>query len=81
MAVSGNEMFMKIQVRDYGLGISEGEEHRIFQRFYRGKLVTTQAGFGIGLYLAREIVSLHGGFLTAKRMRPGLLMEIRIPIC
>lgn len=81
VAVSGNEMFMKIQVRDYGLGISEGEEHRIFQRFYRGKLVTTQAGFGIGLYLAREIVSLHGGFLTAKRMRPGLLMEIRIPIC
>lgn len=80
-AVSENEMFMKIRVRDYGLGISEGEEHKIFQRFYRGKLVTTQAGFGIGLYLAREIVGLHRGFLTAKRMRPGLLMEIRIPVC
>lgn len=81
VAVSENEMFMKIRVRDYGLGISEGEEHKIFQRFYRGKLVTTQAGFGIGLYLAREIVGLHRGFLTAKRMRPGLLMEIRIPVC
>ena len=81
VTVSENEMFMKIRVRDYGLGISEGEEHRIFQRFYRGKLVTTQAGFGIGLYLARKIVGLHGGFLTAKRMRPGLLMEIRIPVC
>lgn len=81
VTVSENEMFMKIRVRDYGLGISEGEENKIFQRFYRGRLVTTQAGFGIGLYLAREIVSLHGGFLTARRMKQGLLMEIRIPVC
>lgn len=81
VTVSENEMFMKIRVRDYGLGISEGEEHRIFQRFYRGKLVTTQAGFGIGLYLAREIVNLHGGFLIAKRMSPGVSMEVRIPVC
>ena len=56
------------------------EENRIFRRFYRGKRVTTQAGFGIGLYLAREIVSLHGGFLLAKRMEPGLLMEISLPV-
>ena len=81
VTVSENEMFMNIRVRDYGLGISEGEENKIFQRFYRGRLVTTQAGFGIGLYLAREIVSLHGGFLTARRMKQGLLMEIRIPVC
>lgn len=81
VTVSENEMFMKIRVRDYGLGISEGEEHRIFQRFYRGKLVTTQAGFGIGLYLAREIVNLHGGFLIAKRMSPGVSLEVRIPVC
>lgn len=81
VTVSENKMFMKIRVRDYGLGISEGEENKIFQRFYRGRLVTTQAGFGIGLYLAREIVSLHGGFLTARRMKAGLLMEIRIPVC
>lgn len=81
VTVSENEMFMKIRVRDYGLGISEGEEHKIFQRFYRGKLVTTQAGFGIGLYLAREIVNLHGGFLIAKRMSPGVSLEVRIPVC
>ena len=54
-------------------------ENQIFRRFYRGNRVTTQAGFGIGLYLAREIVSRHGGFLLAKRMEPGLQMEISIP--
>lgn len=79
--VSENEMFLKIQVRDYGIGIREGEENKIFQRFYRGEFVTTQEGFGIGLYLARKIVNLHGGFLTAKRMQPGLVMEMRIPVC
>lgn len=31
-----------------------------------GRRVTVQRGFGIGLYLAREIIHLHGGFLTAQ---------------
>lgn len=75
-SVVENEMFLKIRVRDFGLGIDPGEENRIFRRFYRGNRVTNQSGFGIGLYLAREIVSLHGGFLVANRMEPGLQMEI-----
>ena len=31
------EMFYKIQIRDYGIGIRDGEENKIFQRFYRGE--------------------------------------------
>lgn len=79
VSMSENEMFLKIQIRDYGIGIEVGEEHQIFQRFYRGKRVTAQEGFGIGLYLAREIVIRHGGFLAAKRMHPGLMLEARFP--
>ena len=79
LSVCENEMFTKIRVRDFGLGIDPGEENRIFRRFYRGNRVTVQQGFGIGLYLARKIVGLHGGFLLAKRMEPGLLMEISLP--
>ena len=75
-----NEMFTKFQVRDHGLGIEAGEENQIFQRFYRGRRVTVQEGFGIGLYLAREIIRLHGGFVTAKRMEPGLLIEVDLPL-
>ena len=75
-----NEMFTKFQVRDYGLGIEAGEENQIFRRFYRGSRVTVQEGFGIGLYLAREVIRLHGGFVTAKRMDPGLLIEVNLPI-
>lgn len=75
-----NEMLLKLSVRDYGIGIDPGEENRIFQRFYRGKRVTNQEGFGIGLYLTRQIVNLHGGFVTARRMHPGLLIEINLPV-
>lgn len=75
-----NEMYLKLQVRDYGIGIEEGEENQIFQRFYRGRRVTVQEGFGIELYLAREIIHLHGGFLTAKRADFGLLMEVNLPL-
>lgn len=75
-----DEMFMKIQVRDHGLGIEAGEENQIFRRFYRGSRVTVQEGFGLGLYLAREIIRLHGGFVMAKRMEPGLLIEVNLPL-
>ena len=75
-----NELYFKLQVRDHGIGIEEGEENLIFRRFYRGRRVTIQEGFGIGLYLAREIIHLHGGFLTAKRADFGLIMEVNLPL-
>ena len=70
------EMFYKIQVRDYGIGIRDGEENKIFQRFYRGEQARGQEGCGIGLYLSREIVLLQ----KAKQMKPGLLIEVNLPV-
>ena len=80
VSLKQNEMYLKLQVRDYGIGIDTGEESQIFRRFYRGRRVTGQEGFGIGLYLAREIINLHGGFMTARRMDPGLLIEMNLPV-
>ena len=80
VSLKQNEMYLKLQVRDYGIGIDAGEENQIFRRFYRGRRVTRQDGFGIGLYLAREIINLHGGFMLSKRMNPGLLIEMNLPV-
>ena len=74
------EMFNKIQVRDYGIGIRDGEENKIFQRFYRGEQARGQEGCGIGLYLSREIVLLQKGMIKAKQMNPGFLIEVNLPI-
>lgn len=75
-----NEMFAEISVRDFGMGIEQGEENLIFQRFYRGKKVTSQEGFGLGLYLAREIVLQHQGFMKVTRQEKGMKISIFLPI-
>lgn len=74
-----NEMYTKISVLDRGCGICEGEEGKIFGRFYRGKGTEGQPGFGLGLYLSREIVLLHGGFIKARRKSRGLEISIFLP--
>ncbi len=74
-----NEMFVRIEVRDQGIGIDEGEESLVFRRFYRGNRATGSQGFGLGLYLAREIVMRHGGFMKLKRLEPGLSAGIWLP--
>ena len=74
------EMFYKIQIRDYGIGIKDGEENKIFQRFYRGEQTRGQEGCGIGLYLSREIALLQKGMIKAKQMNPGFLIEVNLPI-
>ena len=45
---------------DTGKGISESNQAAIFRRFYREEEVHDQQGVGIGLYLAREIVTRQG---------------------
>lgn len=57
------EMFVRIDISDTGIGISEEEQPRIFTRFYRSENVKTQDGVGIGLYLARQIISGEGGYI------------------
>ena len=79
ITVVRNEMFTEIRVCDWGRGIEEGEENLVFGRFYRGKNVSGEKGFGLGLYLAREIVHQHGGFLRLKRQEPGLSVSIYLP--
>ncbi len=57
------EMFVRIDISDTGTGISESEQSKIFTRFYRSKNVRKQEGVGIGLYLARQIISGEGGYI------------------
>ena len=57
---------MQISVRDQGIGISPEDCEKIFLKFYRASNSETasRSGHGLGLYLARQIVSLHHGTLT-----------------
>lgn len=59
---------VQVSVADEGMGISEDDLPRIFDRFYRVKANVAKhiAGFGIGLYLCREIVREHNGDIRAE---------------
>lgn len=60
------ESFVCIQVQDQGIGIKEEEQGMVFERFYRSKSVSSEPGFGIGLYLVREVLSKQGGYVKIK---------------
>ena len=52
-----------VSVEDSGIGISKADQEKIFERFYRveGKNEKTFPGFGIGLFIASEIIQRHNG--------------------
>jgi len=54
---------LEVSVCDTGRGIPLGQQERIFERLYQIKTgeATTDQGLGLGLYLCRELVRLHGG--------------------
>lgn len=71
-----------LTVRDTGVGISDGELPKIFDRFHRvrGARARTHEGTGIGLALVRELVQLHGGTVTAGSVEgSGSVMTVTLP--
>lgn len=57
------QLFCRLDIRDTGCGISPEEQAKVFARFYRSPDQHQKEGVGIGLYLAREILSQQGGYI------------------
>lgn len=74
------DMFARIDIEDNGMGINEDEISKLFGRFYRGKNTGDIEGIGIGLYLTREIISKHGGYIKAKSKKDGSIFSLFLPI-
>ena len=68
--VRAYELFCRVDVTDTGVGLSEEEQAKVFQRFYRGRDAREEEGVGIGLYLVRQIVTGQGGYVKVTS-RPG----------
>ncbi len=58
--------YVKIEVKDYGIGIDQAEINKIFERLYRGDKSRLTKGHGLGLSLVKAIVELHNGKLSVK---------------
>jgi two-component system, NtrC family, sensor histidine kinase HydH len=65
-----------ITVRDFGSGITPGEEKKIFSPFY----TTRTTGTGLGLAVAQRVVEMHGGTIVASNHPDGgAVFRITLP--
>jgi two-component system, OmpR family, sensor histidine kinase KdpD len=62
--------YLRIEVEDRGHGIPEGDEERVFDKFYLVQVPAGLGGTGLGLSVCRGIVEAHGGRIMAKN-NPG----------
>ena len=70
-----------LRVRDHGVGIAEADRERIFSRYERAVSTRHFGGFGLGLYLSREIVSAHGGRISVEsRLGEGATFIVELPV-
>ncbi len=53
-------------IRDYGIGMDENTQARIFEQFYQGDTSHRGEGSGLGLSIVKQIVELHGGKISVK---------------
>jgi two-component system OmpR family sensor kinase len=71
----------RLTVRDRGMGIPEEDRTRIFQRFERAVTRREHGGFGIGLWLANQlVVALGGGIVVESAGGEGTTFTVTLPL-
>jgi heavy metal sensor kinase len=79
-ANTGNNDTVAIAVKDTGIGISEKDIPRIFERFYRCDPSRSEAGIGLGLSFARAVARAHGGDIDVfSKPEQGSTFTVTIP--
>ncbi|MGV3509709.1 MAG: CHASE domain-containing sensor histidine kinase [Sphingobacteriaceae bacterium] len=80
--VTQQPSIVSIEIRDEGIGISEKDRKRIFEKFYRAEELSPYlSGLGMGLYIANQIVTRHKGTITVNSVPgKGSVFSIMLPI-
>ena len=73
---------VQIRFRDYGIGLSQEEAEQAFERFYRGEKAEEHArGTGLGLPVAKAIVTAHQGRITLEgKLGKGAIATVSLPV-
>jgi two-component system sensor histidine kinase KdpD len=80
MSAKADGDWVTLEIRDRGPGFAEGDERRIFEKFYR-RSVKGARGVGLGLPISKAIVEAHRGTIEAfNRLGGGAVFRIRLPL-
>nr|CAG37966.1 hypothetical protein [Clostridium sp. APS4] len=80
-ADENGKSWMTITIADRGPGLKEGEEEKIFTKFYRSATASQHLGVGLGLAICKAIINAHGGTITAaNREGGGSAFTIKLPL-
>jgi PAS domain S-box-containing protein len=70
-----------IRVRDHGIGIDPGDRQKLFRRFERALAARDYGGFGLGLWICRNIIEASGGTIEVEsRPERGSTFTVRLPL-
>jgi signal transduction histidine kinase len=80
---ASRDNFVAVSVKDDGIGIDRKDQAKIFERFYRvsGQSELSYSGFGIGLFIANQIIQRHGGYITVESEKgKGAIFSFFLPL-
>ena len=66
VSISDEDGFVKVQIKDNGIGIAKEKQERIFEKFYQAEKSHSYEGSGLGLSIVKKIIDLVGGKITFK---------------
>ena len=80
ISVCRQEVFTRIGIKDTGKGIAPERQGAVFNRFYREPEIHDSEGIGIGLYLARKIITMQNGYIELESQAgQGSTFKIYLP--
>ncbi len=83
LSLTASDGIAEVRVKDSGLGIPHEDQQHIFERFFRSTALATgsKKGFGIGLYVTKQIVERMGGELSfVSQEGSGTEFRLRLPL-
>ncbi len=79
--VADDSEYVKLSVRDYGIGIPKDEIDKLFTQFYRASNTSEIPGTGLGLSIVKEFIELHNGKISVTSVpNEGTFFVVLLPI-